>query len=271
MSFIVIIPARAASTRLPGKALLDLEGLPMVVRTARQAALSRADRVIVATDHSEIATCLSRHGIESLMTSATHPTGTDRLAEAASLLGLKDDAMVVNVQGDEPLIDPALINAVAATLQQHPQAAMATCAAPIQDADSLFNPNIVKLVCDRQGRAMYFSRAPIPWDRDSLADGRQCMSAALQAWHHMGLYAYRAGFLRIFPQLPAGHLERIESLEQLRALEHGHSIYVHLSKQAPAHGVDTPQDLEHVRRLLRAATCQTAPDHGGLPQEPPST
>ncbi|WP_345798177.1 3-deoxy-manno-octulosonate cytidylyltransferase [Castellaniella sp. MT123] len=254
MKFTVVIPARAASTRLPGKPLLDVGGLPMVIRTARQAAKSGAIRVIIATDHTDIAQAAASHGVEALITRADHPTGTDRLAEVAEHLNLDDAAIVVNVQGDEPLIDPALIDAVAALLEQHPEAAIATCAAPIQDAQTLFDPNAVKVVCGAQGRALYFSRAPIPWARDALTDGQQRLAPGLPAWHHIGLYAYRAGFLRQFPELPPGQLERIESLEQLRALEQGFPIVVHQAAALPARGIDTPEDLARVRALFPAGS-----------------
>jgi len=251
-SFIAIIPARAASTRLPDKPLLDIGGKPMVVRTAQQAAQSGASRVVIATDDARIQDVAQRHGLQALMTSARHPTGTDRLAEVVTQLGLPDAAIVVNVQGDEPLIDPALIRAVAQTLERDADAAIATCAAPLKDADSLFNPNVVKLVCDQRARALYFSRAPIPWARDALADGIQRLAPGLPALRHIGLYAYRAGFLRKFPLLPVGALERIESLEQLRALEHGFAIAVHVADAHPAAGVDTPEDLARARRLFSA-------------------
>ncbi|MGX5660187.1 3-deoxy-manno-octulosonate cytidylyltransferase [Castellaniella ginsengisoli] len=259
MSFIVIVPARAASTRLPGKQLLDVGGLPMVVRTARQAARSAAGRVLIATDHASIAHAAAEHGIEVLMTRPDHPTGTDRLSEAATALGLHDDDVVVNVQGDEPLIDPALIDAVATLLTRHPDAAIATCAAPILDADTLFDPNAVKVVLGANDRALYFSRAPIPWARDALADGQRRLAPGLPAWLHIGLYAYRAGFLRQFPELPPGRLERVESLEQLRALEQGFPILVHTVDAVPARGVDTPEDLARVRALF---------DDGALPPGP---
>lgn len=250
MSFVAIIPARAASTRLPDKPLADIGGKPMVVRTAERAAASDAARVLVATDDARVEHAVRQHGHEALLTRADHPTGTDRLAEAVALLGLGDDEIVVNVQGDEPLIDPALINAVARLLASRPDAAIATCACPLADAESLFNPNVVKAVCAADGRALYFSRAPIPWARDALAAGKKVLAPGLPAWHHVGLYAYRAGFLRQFPGLPQGMLERYESLEQLRALEHGHTILVHQVQQAPAAGVDTPADLERVRAVF---------------------
>ncbi|MFC4276853.1 3-deoxy-manno-octulosonate cytidylyltransferase [Achromobacter aloeverae] len=249
MSFVAIIPARAASTRLPDKPLADIAGKPMVVRTAERAAASGAARVLVATDDERVARAVREHGIEALMTRADHPTGTDRLSEAVHALGLADDAVVVNVQGDEPLIEPTLVDAVAGLLAERPDAAIATCACPIADAAALFNPNVVKAVCAADGRALYFSRAPIPWARDALAGGDRILAPGLPAWHHIGLYAYRAGFLRRFPTLPQGALERWEALEQLRALEHGHAIVVHQVNQAPAAGVDTPEDLERVRRV----------------------
>lgn len=183
------------------------------------------------------------------MTRGDHPTGTDRLAEAVEQLGLPDEAIVVNVQGDEPLIEPELIDAVAAKLLANPQADIATCASPLADAEALFNPNVVKVVCTADDRAMYFSRAPIPWARDALAAGERVLAEGLPAWHHIGLYAYRVSFLRRFPTLPQGVLERFESLEQLRAMEHGHQIVVHRTLNPPAAGVDTSADLERVRLI----------------------
>lgn len=250
MSFIAIVPARAASTRLPGKPLLDIAGRPMVVRTAERAARSKATRVIIATDHADIEAAAQQYGFETLMTRADHPTGTDRLAEVVQTLGLSADTIVVNVQGDEPLIDPGMIDTVAQMLAAHPQAAIATCASPIRESITLFNPNAVKVVCDQRGHALYFSRAPIPWARDALADGAQRLANELPAWHHIGLYAYRADFLRHFPTLSVGPLERFESLEQLRALEHGYRIIVHLGANTPAAGVDTATDLERVRAIF---------------------
>ena len=247
MNFIAVIPARAASTRLPDKPLLDIAGKPMVVRTAERAALSQAQQVIIATDDIRIQQVAHEHGFQALMTSADHPTGTDRLAEVAGRLQLADDAVVVNVQGDEPLIDPKLIDMVAELLASNPQAAIATCAAPVKDSATLFNPNAVKVVCDAQHRALYFSRAPIPWARDALADGERRLAAGLPALQHIGLYAYRAGFLKQFPKLPKGALEQFESLEQLRAMENGYSIVVLPIDEHPALGVDTEADLEGVR------------------------
>ncbi|GAA4343145.1 3-deoxy-manno-octulosonate cytidylyltransferase [Pigmentiphaga soli] len=250
MDFVVIIPARARSTRLPGKMLADIGGRPMVVRVAEQARASGAQQVIVATDDCAIRDAVAAHGFDVLLTREDHPTGTDRLAEACELLGLADEVIVVNVQGDEPLIDPALVAGVAGTLARQPGAAIATAAHPLDGAEEWFNPNVVKVVCGADGRALYFSRAPIPWARDALAGGDRVFPAGLPALRHIGLYAYRAGFLRRFPQLPQGALERWESLEQLRALEHGHGIHVHLVAAAPAAGVDTQADLDRVRAHL---------------------
>ena len=250
MSFIVVIPARAASSRLPDKPLLDLAGLPMVVRTANQARLSRAARVVVATDDERILQVVQQHGHEAVMTRADHPTGTDRLAEVVQQLHLPDEAVVVNVQGDEPLIDPASIDTVAELLSHTPEAAIATCAAPVRNAETLFNPNAVKVVCTHRGLALYFSRAPIPWARDALAGGQQVLAAGLPALHHIGLYAYRVRFLNEFVQLPVGELERYESLEQLRALENGYAIAVAKMPELPHGGVDTQDDLIRVRAFL---------------------
>ncbi len=248
--FVVIIPARAASTRLPGKMLADLAGKPMVVRVAERAKASSANRVVIACDHPDIAQACLSHGVEHLMTRLDHPSGTDRLAEAASLLNLQDDDIVVNVQGDEPLIDPALIDCVAAHLARDPVASIATCAAPIRTAENLFNPNIVKVVCDASDRALYFSRAPIPWQRDAPAYPDQTTGFSVPALHHIGIYAYRVGFLRQYPGLPSGRLERLESLEQLRALEHGFKIAVQTINSHPGAGVDTPEDLIRVRSFF---------------------
>lgn len=250
MSFIAIIPARASSSRLPNKPLLDIGGKPMVVRTAEQAARSKASQVIVATDDARIRDAVSHHGFTTLLTRSDHPTGTDRLSEAVNLLNLAADAIVVNVQGDEPLINPEHINAVADLLAKQPLASIATCACPLTDADALFNPNVVKVVCDKNQRALYFSRAPIPWARDALAQGDRILASGLPALHHIGLYAYRVNFLAQFPGLPSGPLEHFESLEQLRALENGHVIAVKIMASHPAAGVDTAEDLARVRDLF---------------------
>ncbi|MBB5203843.1 3-deoxy-manno-octulosonate cytidylyltransferase (CMP-KDO synthetase) [Inhella inkyongensis] len=254
MRFHVLIPARLASTRLPNKPLAAIAGLPMVVQVARRAAQSGATQVVVATDSEPVAQACAAHGVQALMTRADHPSGSDRLAEACEQLGLDGDELVVNVQGDEPLIDPALIRACALTLAQQPECAVATVAHAIDSAEEFRNPNVVKLVCDAAGRALYFSRAPIPWWRDAPAPSpAQALPQAGSALRHVGLYAYRAGFLRRFPQLAASPLEQIESLEQLRVLWHGERIAVHLSLTRPGPGVDTPEDLERVRSLMGAS------------------
>jgi 3-deoxy-manno-octulosonate cytidylyltransferase (CMP-KDO synthetase) len=252
MRFTVLIPARLASQRLPNKPLADIGGLPMVVRVAQRAALSQASRAVVATDSPAIAQACAQHGVEAVLTRADHPSGSDRLAEACALLGLDGQEVVVNVQGDEPLIDPALINAVAALLRERQDCAMGTAAHALADLAEFLNPNVVKVVLDAQATALYFSRAPIPWGRDFAGrpwwqDGDAQWPAPLR---HVGIYAYRAGFLRQFPQLPQAPLERLESLEQLRALWHGYRIAVHVAAQAPGPGVDTPEDLDRVRHLL---------------------
>jgi len=244
VSFTVIIPARLASTRLPNKPLADIAGLPMIVRVARRAAESSADQIVVATDSPEVAATCEAHGVKAVMTRADHPSGSDRLAEAATQLGLADDALVVNVQGDEPLIAPAMIDACATTLAAQTDCVMATVAHALTAPSEFANPNVVKLVTDKAGRALYFSRAPIAWWRDGAG-------APHQALRHVGIYAYRAGFLRSFPTLAVSPLEQIESLEQLRVLWHGERIAVHVSADLPGPGVDTPEDLERVRRLLQ--------------------
>ena len=257
MDYTVLIPARAASTRLPDKPLADIAGKPMVVRVAERASQSGAGRIHVATDDARVLTAVQAHGYSALMTRADHATGTDRLSEAVQQLRLPDDAVVVNVQGDEPLIEPEFIDAVAACLATSPWADIATCACPIANAETLFNPNAVKVVCAQDGRALYFSRAPIPWARDEWGShappsGLASMPTGFPALHHIGIYAYRVSFLRRFPQLPQGALEKFESLEQLRAMEYGHAIAVHRAAQAPAAGVDTPADLERVRAWYAA-------------------
>ena len=263
-TFTVLIPARLASTRLPDKPLADIAGLPMVVRVAQRARLSGAERVVVAADSASIVAACTAHGMDAVLTRTDHPSGSDRLAEACELLGLDDDDCVVNVQGDEPLIDPALIGAMAGLLAQHPQAAMSTAAHAIDNLAEFLNPNVVKVVLDAQGFALYFSRAPIPHWRDARvaatsgrrdAPGTVAGDAALpepRPLRHIGIYGYRAGFLRRFPTLAQAPAEQLEALEQLRALWHGHRIAVHVSAHAPGPGVDTPEDLERVRRVFAA-------------------
>lgn len=247
MSFHVIIPARLASTRLPNKPLADIGGLPMVVRVARRALQAGALQVVVACDDERIAAACAAHEVRALLTRADHASGSDRLAEAAQLLALSDDAIVVNLQGDEPLVDPALLRACAELLAARRDCVMSTVAHRIVDPAEFRNPNVVKVVLDAHQRALYFSRAPLPWWRDAP---EPATPPADQALRHIGLYAYRAGFLRRFPQLAPSPLEQLESLEQLRVLWHGERIAVHLSASAPGPGVDTPEDLERVRALL---------------------
>jgi 3-deoxy-manno-octulosonate cytidylyltransferase (CMP-KDO synthetase) len=252
VSFVVIIPARLASTRLPRKPLADIGGVPMVVRVAQRAQATRADRVVVAADSEEIVAACRDHGIDVVLTSPQHETGTDRLAEAARLLGLGKEQIVVNVQGDEPLIRAAVINDVAHLLDRSPDCQIATAAHAIADAEEYFNPNVVKVVTDRKNRALYFSRAPIPWARDAFAASRDRLPPAHPARRHVGLYAYRVDFLEQFPTLPQDALEVAERLEQLRALAHGFRISVLGLEAALPPGVDTPADLEHVRALYAA-------------------
>lgn len=261
-AFTVLIPARLASSRLPEKILADLGGLPMVVRVARQAVQSEATRCVVAADDERIVQACVAHGVEALLTRKDHPSGSDRLAEACEKLGLGHQDVVINVQGDEPLIQPTLINAVARELLSRPDCVMSTAAHPISEPAEFANPNVVKTVLDRNGTALYFSRAPIPCWRDAPqssqasdpAGGTLSRPAPLR---HIGIYGYRVGFLRTFPILEPAPLETLEALEQLRALWHGHRIAVHVTDHAPGPGVDTPSDLERVRHLLSLQQPQT--------------
>ena len=249
MTFSAIIPARYGSTRFPGKPLADIAGKPMVVRVAERAQRAGAARVVVATDDERIRAAAEAHGIAACLTRADHATGTDRLAEAARLLELADDAIVVNVQGDEPLLAPSLIRDVALLLAAHPDAAIATACHPIGDPAEAFNPNVVKVVLDANRYALYFSRATIPWARDAFTSGRDVIPSGLPLYRHYGLYAYRVSFLRLFPTLPPAPIERFEALEQLRAMWHGHRIVVAITEGTPAPGVDTEEDLAQVRAL----------------------
>ena len=242
--FLVVIPARLGSTRLPRKPLADIGGKPMVVRVAERAKQSLAQSVVVATDSAEIEAVCNEHRIECLLTSPDHPTGTDRLAQVAQLLKLPASTLVVNVQGDEPLIPPELINQVAQTLASNAQCAISTIAVPISDPSEIDNPNVVKVVLNRAGEALYFSRAPIPFVRDAQSTQKT------EHLRHLGIYAYRADFLHAYSRLEAAPPEQAEALEQLRALWNGYRIAVHTALKAPPAGVDTPEDLERVRRLL---------------------
>ena len=251
--FTVLIPARLASTRLPNKPLADIGGLPMVVRVAQRvrSGVPAGVRIVVAADHADILSACQTHGVDAVLTRVDHVSGSDRLAQACDLLQLDDGEIVVNVQGDEPLIDPALALSVAHLLEQHPQTAMGTAAHVLHSVEDFHNPNIVKVVVDASGHAMYFSRSPIPHWRD----GDMAREAtALLPLRHIGIYAYRAAFLRRFPLLSPAPYEQAEALEQLRALWHGHRIAVHISATVPHGGVDTAQDLERVRALF--------PQHG---------
>jgi 3-deoxy-manno-octulosonate cytidylyltransferase (CMP-KDO synthetase) len=251
MIFSVIIPARYASTRFPGKPLAEIAGKPMVVRVAEQAAKSGARDVIIATDHPKIAQAVEAHGFQAMMTLSDHPTGTDRLAEVARKRGYTARHIVVNVQGDEPLIPPALIRDVAASLAAHRAAAVATACHPISSAAEFANPNVVKVVLDNAGYALYFSRAPIPWARDAFANGIRRVPPHMPAYRHLGIYAYRCGFLAAFKKMRPVPIEQFEALEQLRALAYGHRICVAVTKLVPHPGVDTPEDLARIRRHYR--------------------
>jgi len=244
MSFKVVIPARYASTRLPGKPLLDIAGKPMVIWVAEQAAKSKASEVVIATDFEKIQQVANRYHFNAVMTRIDHASGTDRIAEVANKMGWADNAIVVNVQGDEPLIDPQLINEVAENLDKNHEAVMATACHAIHDEASMLNPNVVKVVTDIKGNALYFSRAPIPYPRDDIHKQH------IQSFKHIGIYAYRVGFLKKYADLAPSAIERIESLEQLRVLHHGYKISVTVTEHAPASGIDTEADLEHVRTIL---------------------
>ncbi len=247
-----MIPARHASTRLPGKALADIAGQPMVIRVAELALRAGAQEVWVATDHPEIAEAVSTRGYNVLITASEHPSGTDRLAEVVQRLAWPDDTLVVNVQGDEPLLPPALIADVAGCLAAHASAKIATVCHPLNDIASMFNQNIVKVVLDRMGYALYFSRAPIPYGRDAFRDAPMRLPAGYPVYRHIGLYAYRAAFLKTYTQLTPSALEQCEALEQLRALWHGYKIAVAISAATPGPGVDTAEDLAKVRALFKA-------------------
>ena len=250
MTFTVLIPARLASSRLPNKPLADIHNVPMVVRVAQRASLSSAARVVVAADDQAIVAACESHGVAALLTRTDHPSGSDRLAEACTLLGLGAQDIVVNVQGDEPLIDPTLIDAVAGLLDSRPDCAMSTAAHAIDQLSDFLSPHVVKVVLDAQNTALYFSRAPIPVGRDFNGQAWWQSSSLPKPLRHVGIYGYRVGFLQTFPSLPQAPLEQLESLEQLRALWHGHRIAVHITLQPPGIGVDTPEDLERVRGLL---------------------
>ena len=250
LAFKVVIPARMRSTRLPGKMLADIGGKPLVAWVAERAAASGAEEVVVATDHEEIAAAVAARGFKVCTTSPAHATGTDRLAEAVGLMKLGDDEIVVNLQGDEPLVDPLLVRKVAGELALRPKASIATAVHPIASAEAFFDPNVVKVVIDTDGYAQYFSRAPIPYARDAFARSRASLPAGFPAYRHIGIYAYRVAFLREYASLSPTGPERFEALEQLRALGHGRRIAVAFWDQPLEAGVDTAEDLERVRARL---------------------
>ncbi|MEX3605801.1 MAG: 3-deoxy-manno-octulosonate cytidylyltransferase [Burkholderia sp.] len=254
--FIAVVPARLTSTRLPNKPLANIGGKPMVVRVAERARVAGAARVLVASDAQSVLEAAQTAGFEALLTRADHPSGTDRLAEVATTLALPDDTIVVNVQGDEPLIDPTLVRDVASHLATHPDCSIATAAHPIQNPKEVFNPNVVKVALDAKSVALYFSRAPIPWSRDAWQAHWPAVETmpgpAFPAYRHIGLYAYRARFLRSYPSLAQAPIGQAEQLEQLRAMWHGARIAVLVTKSAPAPGVDTPADLARVQALFRS-------------------
>lgn len=255
VAFHVVIPARFASTRLPGKPLLPIAGKPMVVRVAEQAAKSGAQQIWIATDHQPVIATAHEHGFKACLTHAHHVSGTDRIAEVVDQHDWPDETIVVNVQGDEPLIPPTLIRAVAQHLNDHPECAIATACHPIHSEAAMRNPNVVKAVLDKNGNALYFSRAPIPWPRDAYAKNEP-MPQGLSVLHHIGIYAYRASFLRAFRQLAPAAIEQAEALEQLRALWHGYKIGVYITMEAPPGGVDTEADLIAARKTFEALISQ---------------
>jgi 3-deoxy-manno-octulosonate cytidylyltransferase (CMP-KDO synthetase) len=255
VAFNVIIPARYGATRLPGKPLIKINGRPLIQHVYERARASAAEIIVVATDDARVAEVATAFGAQVCMTASHHPSGSDRIAEVLDRLHWPEEACVVNLQGDEPCMPPTLINQVAMALQEHADAAMTTLATPIRDRAQVFDPNSVKVVTDAAGYALYFSRAPIPWHRDRfLRDGDALPKTA--AWlRHIGLYAYRAGFLRRYVTWPPAPLEQIESLEQLRVLWRGERIYVGRAMDEPGPGVDTPDDLARVERLLTSGRC----------------
>lgn len=250
-AFSVVIPARFASSRFPGKPLQDIVGLPMIQRVWLQAQKSAAEQVVIATDDQRIYQVCQAFGAQVVMTANDHESGTDRLAEVAQQMGWSPETIVVNVQGDEPLIPPAVVNQVAENLAQHPEAAMATLAEPIEDMASLMNNNVVKVLSDKNGLALTFSRAPLPWARDAFLTQPDTLPEAVSYRRHIGIYAYRAGFLQRFVEWGPCWLELTESLEQLRALWHGERIHVADAIETPPHGVDTPDDLQRIRELFK--------------------
>ncbi len=250
MNFKVVIPARFASTRLPGKPLVEIGGRPMIHHVMERAEESKAEEVVVATDDRRIAEAVEAVGGEVCMTGRDHKSGSDRIAEVVETLGWSDDTIVINLQGDEPLMPAALIDQVAADMASHAKAGMTTLASPITHKDTLFDPHVVKVVTDTEGYALYFSRAPVPWHRDEFLEGDRPLPQEVQFLRHIGLYAYRAGYLEQFVRWPPAPLETAEALEQLRVLWHGDKIHVSLAAHEPGHGVDTPEDVQRVEKTL---------------------
>lgn len=249
-AFKVVIPARFASTRLPGKPLLEIAGKPLLQHVYQRALESGAEQIVIATDDERIQGACGRFGAEVCMTSPVHPSGTDRIAEVLDKMGWADETVIVNLQGDEPLMLPELIRQVAGDLLEHPQAGIATLCTPIHTAADLLDPHVVKVVMDAAGYALYFSRAAIPWDREAFSITTEMLPDNSQHYRHIGLYAYHAGYIRAYNQLGSCYIEKTESLEQLRALWHGVRIHVSITQEPPGHGVDTPKDLEKVREIL---------------------
>ncbi len=248
--FNVVIPARYASSRLPGKPLLTIADKPMLQHVYERALESGAAHVVIATDDQRIQDACNLFSANVCMTKSTHQSGTDRIAEVIQQLSWSDDTIVVNLQGDEPLIQPMLITQVAADLAHHSQASIATLCSPIHTAAELLDPHVVKVVTDHQGFALYFSRAAVPWDRDAFAIDMEVLPEDSKHFRHIGLYAYKAGFIQHYSQLKTCYMEQVESLEQLRALWNGYAIHVSITDKPPAHGVDTQEDLERIRQLL---------------------
>ncbi|NOY66282.1 MAG: 3-deoxy-manno-octulosonate cytidylyltransferase [Gammaproteobacteria bacterium] len=251
-SFKVVIPARYSSTRLPGKPLLNIAGMPMIQHVYNQAIQSGADEVVIATDDSRIEKACASFSALTCMTDVNHQSGTDRIAEVLSKMQWSDDTIIVNVQGDEPLLPPSLIRQVANDLAKHSDASIATLCTPVQTSAELLDPHVVKVIMDHKGNAMYFSRAPIPWDRDAFERNSETLPDDSEHYRHIGLYAYRASFIRDYNSIQSCYLEKAESLEQLRALWSGHVIRVSVTSSPPGHGVDTQEDLDRVHSLLIA-------------------
>ncbi len=259
MNFVVIIPARYASTRLPGKLLENIDGKPMIQHVWESAVRSGASQVLVATDDERIKSACEAFGAKAELTAESHRSGTERIAELVSRLQIEPRAIIVNVQGDEPLIPPSLISQVAGNLGAAREAQVATLCERISDGASVFDPSVVKVIFDKDGYANYFSRAPIPWDRDEFATGKEKVDLSKPYYRHIGIYAYRAGYLGVYVGLPESAAERSERLEQLRVLYHGGRIHVAEACEDPGPGIDTPADLDKVRKLMQSRSKSKSP------------